>query len=78
MHEFAHHASRQLCESDRQAPFHNGERIVEFRHSETRTMDGWPLALAGAAAVVLLVGMLACIGPALRGLRIRPIEALRT
>jgi predicted permease len=41
------------------------------------TMDGWPLALAGAAAVVFLVGMLACLGPAVRGLRIRPMEALR-
>jgi ABC-type antimicrobial peptide transport system permease subunit len=42
-----------------------------------RTMDGWPLALAGAAGVVLLVGILSCIGPTLRGLRIRPMDALR-
>jgi ABC-type antimicrobial peptide transport system permease subunit len=39
---------------------------------------GWPLALAGAAAIVLLVGMLACVGPTLRGLRIRPVEALKS
>ena len=43
-----------------------------------RTLSGWPLALAGAAAIVLLVGMLACVAPTLRGLRIRPMEALRT
>jgi putative ABC transport system permease protein len=39
---------------------------------------GWPLALAGAAGIVLLVGMLACVAPTLRGLRIRPMDALRT
>jgi hypothetical protein len=43
-----------------------------------QTMSRWPLALAGSAGIVLLVGMLACVGPTLRGLRIRPMEALRT
>jgi ABC-type antimicrobial peptide transport system permease subunit len=43
-----------------------------------RTLSGWPLALAGAAGIVLLVGILACLAPTLRGLRIRPMDALRT
>jgi ABC-type lipoprotein release transport system permease subunit len=33
--------------------------------------------MAAIAGFVLLVGMLACLGPALRALRIRPVEALR-
>ena len=39
---------------------------------------GWPLLLAGAAAAVLLVGLAACVPPTLRGLSIRPMDALRT
>jgi hypothetical protein len=35
------------------------------------------LALAACSAFMLLVGMLACLEPTLRGLRIRPVEALK-
>jgi putative ABC transport system permease protein len=42
------------------------------------TMEGWPLMLLASMGVVLLVGMLACVAPTLRGLRIRPMDALRT
>lgn len=33
--------------------------------------------LAACAAFMLVVGMLACVGPTVRGLRIRPVEALK-
>jgi hypothetical protein len=35
------------------------------------------LILAACAAFMFAVGMLACLGPTLRGLRIRPVEALK-
>jgi ABC-type antimicrobial peptide transport system permease subunit len=37
-----------------------------------------PGILPGAAAFLLLVGLLAALGPARRGLRIDPTEALRS
>jgi ABC-type antimicrobial peptide transport system permease subunit len=37
-----------------------------------------PGVLPGAAGFVLLVGVLASLGPARRGLRIDPTEALRS
>jgi len=37
-----------------------------------------PGILPGAAAMMLMVGMLAALGPARRGLRIDPTEALRS
>jgi predicted permease len=43
---------------------------------ETRGTN-WALMLSVIAAFVLLVGMLACVAPTLRGLRIRPVEALK-
>lgn len=52
--------------------------VAKVMPGSYQTMSGWPLALASAASTVLLVGMLACIAPTLRGLRIRPMEALRT
>ena len=37
---------------------------------------GWPIVLGITVLAVLAVGLLACLGPTLRGLRIRPVEAL--
>jgi predicted permease len=39
--------------------------------------DGWPLLLAATAGAIVLLGVAACIVPTLRGLRIRPMEAMR-
>jgi hypothetical protein len=41
-------------------------------------LEGWPFVLAGAAGAVLLVGLIACVAPTRRALRIRPMEAMRT
>jgi hypothetical protein len=37
----------------------------------------WPVIIAGIAGLMITVGMLACLAPTIRGLRIRPIEALK-
>ena len=37
----------------------------------------WPTVLSLTAAIVVTTGLLACLAPILRGLRIRPVEALR-
>ncbi len=37
----------------------------------------WPTVLSITAAIVVATGLLACLAPILRGLRIRPVEALR-
>ena len=37
----------------------------------------WPYVLSITAAIVLTTGLSACLAPTLRGLRIRPVEALR-
>ena len=37
----------------------------------------WPWILLATSVVVVLVGLAACLRPTLRGLRIRPVEALR-
>ena len=44
-----------------------------------RDMGGWkvPGVLPAAAGLMILIGMLAVVGPALRGLRIDPIEELK-
>jgi ABC-type lipoprotein release transport system permease subunit len=38
----------------------------------------WPLTVAVIALCVTGVGMLACVKPTLRAIRIRPMEALRS
>ena len=42
-----------------------------------RTIARWPYVLLGAVAIVVTVGLTACLTPALRGVRIRPVDALR-
>ncbi len=37
----------------------------------------WPYMLAAAAGVVIAIGLAASLGPTLRGVRMRPVEALR-
>lgn len=39
--------------------------------------SNWPLALVLIALSVIAIGMLACLKPTLRALRIRPVEALK-
>jgi ABC-type antimicrobial peptide transport system permease subunit len=51
--------------------------ISEVSGDESTRGANWPLMLATIAVFVLLVGMLACVAPTLRGLRIRPVEALK-
>ena len=40
-------------------------------------IEGWPWMIAVSAGAVLLVGVAACAVPTLRGLRIRPVQALK-
>ena len=40
-------------------------------------VQSWPYVLSITAAIVLTTGLSACLAPTLRGLRIRPVEALR-
>ena len=40
-------------------------------------VQSWPYVLSITAAIVVTTGLLACLAPILRGLRIRPVEALR-
>ena len=40
-------------------------------------VQSWPYVLSITAAIVVTTGLLACLAPTLRGLRIRPVEALR-
>lgn len=52
--------------------------VMQIAPDATLTpIQGWPLMLAATAGAIILVGLLACISPTLRGLRIRPIEALK-
>jgi ABC-type antimicrobial peptide transport system permease subunit len=50
------------------------------RYVPIEQIGGWPIPgiLPGAAAFMVLVGALAALGPARRGLRIDPTEALRS
>jgi ABC-type antimicrobial peptide transport system permease subunit len=50
------------------------------RYVPIEQIGGLPIpgVLPGAAAFMLLVGILAALGPARRGLRIDPTEALRS
>ena len=38
----------------------------------------WPLTVGVIALAVMVVGMLACVKPTLRAIRIRPMDALRS
>ena len=52
--------------------------IGPFADSELQTvLGGWPLMLAGAATVVIAIGLAASLGPVVRCIRMRPVETLR-
>ena len=51
--------------------------ISEMSGEEATRGVNLPLMLAAIAGLMLLVGMLACLAPTLRGLRVRPVEALK-
>ncbi len=51
--------------------------IGAFRGELGVAVQSWPYMLSITAAIVLTTGLLACLAPTLRGLRIRPVEALR-
>ena len=42
-----------------------------------RATSAWPVVLALATAIVTVIGLGACLAPTLRGLKVRPVEALR-
>ena len=48
-----------------------------FRGELGVAVRSWPYVLSMTAAIVVTTGLLACLAPTLRGLRIRPLEALR-
>jgi hypothetical protein len=55
-----------------------GAWLLSQMEGDDLTRGGnWPLMLSTIGAFVLVVGMLACIAPTVRGLRIRPVEALK-
>ena len=37
----------------------------------------WPLRLGGIALLMVVVGLLACVRPTLRAVRIQPVDALK-
>ena len=51
--------------------------IGVFRGELGVAVQSWPYVLSITAAIVVTTGLLACLAPTLRGLRIRPVEALR-
>ena len=51
--------------------------IGAFRGELGVAVQSWPYVLSITAAIVVTTGLLACLAPTLRGLRIRPVEALR-
>ena len=51
--------------------------IGAFRGELGVAVQSWPYVLSITAAIVVTIGLLACLAPTLRGLRIRPVEALR-
>jgi hypothetical protein len=51
--------------------------LVEAMDAEFAMSLPWPVVYAGAALLVVIIGLLACARPTLRGLGIRPSEALR-
>ena len=48
-----------------------------FRGELGVAVRSWPYVLSVTAAIVVATGLLTCLAPTLRGLRIRPGEALR-
>jgi predicted permease len=54
-----------------------GVRLITGLSDENTREANWPLMIVAIAGFVLLIGMLACLAPTLRALRIRPVEALR-
>jgi putative ABC transport system permease protein len=54
-----------------------GVKLISMLSDDSTQGTNWQLMMAAIAGFVLLVGMLACLGPTLRALRIRPVEALR-
>ena len=40
-------------------------------------VQSWPVVLSVTAAIVVATGLSACLAPTSKGLRIRPVEALR-
>lgn len=50
---------------------------LQLPDTELTPLRGWPLVATAAGVVVVLIGAAACLAPIRRGLRIRPIEALR-
>jgi predicted permease len=54
-----------------------GVYLISMLSDESTRGANWPLMMVAIAGFVLLIGMLACLAPTLRALRIRPVEALR-
>jgi hypothetical protein len=54
-----------------------GVRLISMLSDESTWGGNWQLMMAAIAGFVMLVGMLACLAPTRRALRIRPVEALR-
>jgi hypothetical protein len=50
-------------------------RLLQDVLFQTRTTD--PVAMAGAAAVLLTAALLACVAPARRAARVAPSEGMR-
>ena len=51
--------------------------VGAFRGELGVAVQSWPYVLSITTGVVVTTGLLACLAPTLRGLRIRPVEALR-
>jgi putative ABC transport system permease protein len=51
--------------------------LLVWATGEGLRLEDWNVNLAASAGAVLLIGLLACIAPARRGLRIRPMDAMR-
>lgn len=50
--------------------------LREFVPGATAAHPGWPALLAAVAAVMMATGLLACVGPTRRALKIQPSRAL--
>ncbi len=54
-----------------------GATSAQMASEETVRNTSWVAVLGGVSAVMMAVGLLSCLAPTLRGLRIQPGEALR-